>query len=157
MANIDLTGFVEFTGLTEIRTVDYPRVSVQRRGKITLNPSALEVLGKPERVSFMRNPNTGKIALRAAAADAPHAATLKPAGRGLSASVAAKAFLDIAGVPLTEPFVFNEVQAGDGVLVLDPAKRTPTPRARIRRSPGRPRNRTTHAEADGAATGASSR
>lgn len=104
------------------RLTKTPELTVQSKGTMGLNAAAYALMGEPEAIEFLFDPEANVIGLRPVAADDNHAYPIRTVGGKNSKAktylVAGTAFLNFYGIPFTEPRR-RVVTLDDGVLIVD--------------------------------------
>lgn len=104
------------------RLVKTPELTIQGKGTMGLNAAAYNLMGAPEAIEFLYDPDAKVIGLRPVPPDDNHAYPVRPVGgknsRAKTYLVAGTAFLNYYGIPFGEPRR-REVKFADGVLIVD--------------------------------------
>ncbi len=95
-----------------------PVVALQRRGVLSLNRAAYELLGEPATVELLFDRTGRRIGIRPIASDAPHAYRVRKQPGSATYLVAAKAFMQFYGIPNDQARRYD-ADLVDGVLVAE--------------------------------------
>ena len=95
-----------------------PVVALQRRGVLSLNRAAYELLGEPAAVELLFDRAGRRIGLRPVVGDAPHAYRVRKQPGSATYLIGAKAFLQFYGIPHDQARRWGAALL-DGVLVAD--------------------------------------
>ena len=95
-----------------------PFVTILKDKGFTINGAALRLLGEPEAVTLLYDPEERLIGFKPASTDYPRAYPVRPQEKGTSATVAGRAFIQHYGInhDVTRRYA---VEMRDGLLVLD--------------------------------------
>ena len=94
-------------------------VSMNHAGEVTLNRHTLEILGQPEAIFMMHEPETYSIGLRKTGRLMPNAFKGKPKSDCGGASIRAKLFCDKHEIKYKGTVRFLDAQLEDDTLVLN--------------------------------------
>jgi hypothetical protein len=121
-----------------------PVVGILASGTLSVNAPAFELMGRPEAVELVYDPNERIVGMRPTSPEAPHAYRVRKEGHAASYSVAGKAFCDYYGIPMKPSRRYPAQMYGDvlGVDLKQEGDKSILPSGR-----GRPR-----AQANGEAT-----
>ena len=95
-----------------------PVVALQRRGVLSLNRAAYELLGEPAAVERLFDRAGPRIGIRSVAGDTPHAYRVRKQPGSATYLIGAKAFLQFYGIPHDQARRWGAALL-DGVLVAD--------------------------------------
>lgn len=95
------------------------RVSLNGRGHFQLNQKAFDELGAPGAVVLFYDRSARRIGLRPSSPEVDHAYELKRQGSSQNYVVRGKSFCSYYGINVGDTVVFNDVQAEDGMIVLN--------------------------------------
>ena len=107
--------FEQFT--TRHVSVSTPRVTLRKDATFALNPLALDLLGQPDYIVYLFDPDTRVVGFRPAAAKQPGAYRVKKEGKYRSCPIAAKSFCYHYSIDYSERRHFTP-EMHDGVLVI---------------------------------------
>jgi hypothetical protein len=80
---------------------DEPAITIQKRGAISINPPAYELLGEPSHLELLYDREERLIGLRKVESTVPHAYMVRPLGKsGTTHLVSGRAFLAWYGIEL---------------------------------------------------------
>jgi hypothetical protein len=122
------------------RLVKTPELTIQGKGTIGLNASAYHLMGQPDAIEFLYDPDAKVIGLRPVPEEDVHAYPVRAVGavkdkdRAKTFLVAGTAFLKYYGIPFGDP-VRREVSFVDGVLIVnlnDPGRSAMSNRTRAK-------------------------
>lgn len=105
------------------RLVKVPELTIQSKGTMSMNAAAHHLMGEPEAVEFLYDPEANVIGLNPVPREDPHAYPLRGVGGKKNPNpnsyiVAGTAFLNYYKIPFGDP-VRREVKLVDGVLIVD--------------------------------------
>ncbi len=112
-----------------------PFITIQKRGTLGLNKSAVDAIGKPDAVELLFNPQKRVMAIRPAAPGAPHAYLLRKQGASDSYLISMLAFAAHWRIPLGQARRY-EGTTEDGALLIELSQEAVelVPRAEKKRS-----------------------
>lgn len=84
------------------RPAGAPTLGIQRRGNLSLNASAFELLGEPEAVHLYYSPSSHVIAIKAVSNDTPQSYPVRKQQNARSFLIGARSFLNRYGVPFED-------------------------------------------------------
>jgi hypothetical protein len=93
-------------------------VTIQKKGVLGLNAASHELLGKPETVELLFNPEEQVIGIRQADGQAPHTYRILAKSDGSALTISARAFLKFYDVAL-ERSVRYPAELVEGILIID--------------------------------------
>ncbi len=108
-----------------------PLVTIQKRGTISLNRTAHELLGSPEAVELLFDKGEQVIGIRAVDPSIRHAYPLRKQPSSYSYLVAGQAFAKYYNIPIGETRRYEAEMIGD-VLAIDLKQTAVTPVSRDR-------------------------
>jgi hypothetical protein len=120
-------------GLTPTAT---PRAGILRRGYISLNDPAYQLLGRPSHVVLLYDPKRRAVGLRPATPDTTHAYQVRKQRDSASYLVSASAFVRTHQIPHDQAIYVDDVYLVDGVLVVELTRSHPAPVGRPRARAG---------------------
>ena len=105
------------------RLVKTPELTIQAKGTMSMNAAALNLIGDPEAIEFLYDPDAKVIGIRPVIPEDSHAYPIRGVGGKPNKSpnsyiIAGTAFLKFYEIPFGEP-IRREVKAVDGVLIVD--------------------------------------
>lgn len=96
-----------------------PMISIQKQGSFSLNRAAHKLMGEPETVELLFDPEEKLIGFREVAANSPRAYPVRPQGKNAATfMIAGQAFTKYYDIDTSTARRYS-VEMQDGILILD--------------------------------------